>query len=283
MSESRTSNPQRVKRAGSVFAVKREILIKRRDFWGDHNGVIVTSKIEAMDIDDETDFSIAEILAPRYMENVLDIGEDYEDTIYLYDDPELGVKNLVSDDVWKRNFARYQKAIDYAQTRGGIWFDCASGSGYGSELIAEVAEHVVAVDIDPLKIKYAKKHHNKHGKVSFICGDISNLPLNADNYFDAAISIETIEHIKDCVPFLKKVYQMLKPGGIMVVTTPASQIGGGPNPLNKWHVNELTKSQFVSITSAIFDEVSYYSEHAVLTTGVLTEQLYGVCRKAKRN
>lgn len=204
------------------------------------------------------------------------------ETIYLYDDPDLGVCNVAADELWRRSFARYQKAIELTEVQGGIWLDCACGSGYGTEIVAEIADFVCGLDNDPAKIRYAKKHHARPGKIHFEVADITALEFDLFAFFAAILSIETIEHVLDCQPFLHECYRLLRPGGVMVITTPVSQYGGGPNPLNEWHVNELTLPQFYRLASPVFDSVECRIETQMFTTGVVTEQIFATCKKEKQ-
>jgi len=42
----------------------------------------------------------------------------------------------------------------------------------------------------------------------------------------------------------------------------------------------LTKEDFIKLTSEIFDETEYVvDEPVVFTTGELTQQIYGICKK----
>ena len=50
---------------------------------------------------------------------------------------------------------RYALSLELA--RGKSVLDLASGEGYGSALLAKVAQSVIGVDIDPDAVKYATK------------------------------------------------------------------------------------------------------------------------------
>lgn len=176
---------------------------------------------------------------------------------------------------------RYEQAIALSDRCGSLWLDCARGSGFGTEILAKAADFVVGIDIDPTAISYVRRYHGRQSKIHYRVGDLSSLGLGWEEFLDVVVSIETIEHVRDCEPFLCQVYRLLRPGGVLVVTTPRSMIGGGPNPLNPHHLNELTKEQFERLTSSVFDAVQYYSEWVVMTTGVFTEQMYEICTRRR--
>lgn len=199
---------------------------------------------------------------------------------YLYDAADLGIRRTrLTQTYWDRATRRYLKAAELSGRTGGFWLDCACGSGFGTERLAEFADYALGIDIDPPTIEYARRFHGRSTKVAFRVGDLTDLKLSWDAVFDVVVSIETIEHVPDCVPLLRQIYTALKPGGVAVITTPASTFGGGPNPLNPFHPNELTEEQFRRLMAETFDGSSLYGEEVVLTTGEHTRQLFGVGRK----
>ncbi|GAG55014.1 unnamed protein product [marine sediment metagenome] len=44
-----------------------------------------------------------------------------------------------------------------------------------------------------------------------------------DNYFDAVTLIAVLEHLKDYNPIIKEIYRILKPKGLLIITTPTTQ------------------------------------------------------------
>ena len=202
-----------------------------------------------------------------------------DERLYFFDDEAFGIRrNELEEHHFWRSINRYKRAIELCKRRGGLWLDAACGSGYGTEMISRVADYVIGIDIDITTIEYAQKHYGR-SNIRFGVGDIMNLEFDVECMFDAVVSVETIEHVEDPTPFLRRVHRILKPGGVMVVTTPISETGG-PNPLDRYHLNELTREDFMKLTSEIFDETEYVvDEPVVFTTGQLTQQIYGICKK----
>lgn len=200
-----------------------------------------------------------------------------DERAYLYDDPELGIVRTDPENRhWERWRNRYRKCIALAGRVGGRWLDVACGSGYGAGIISETAEVVTGIDIDTKTVLYARKHHSGP-KITFLNQNLLELTLPPEERFDAITSIETIEHVPDPTPFFASVRRLLKPDGVFVVTTPESQCGGGPNPLNKFHPNEFTREQLVAALKCFFSDVRIETEKAVFSTGIETVQLYAVC------
>ena len=71
--------------------------------------------------------------------------------------------------------------------------DIASGEGYGSAAIGQIARSVVGVDIDTASVDHANRSYGSE-RVSFREGDATKLPL-ADGSVDVVVSFETLEHI----------------------------------------------------------------------------------------
>lgn len=69
-------------------------------------------------------------------------------------------------------------------------------------------------------IRYAKQRYY-HPKVCYLQEDASapQLPQKLGT-FDAIISFETLEHLQAEKRFLNSLYEMLKPGGKLLLSTP---------------------------------------------------------------
>jgi 2-polyprenyl-3-methyl-5-hydroxy-6-metoxy-1,4-benzoquinol methylase len=161
------------------------------------------------------------------------------------------------------HLARYHFSIHYAK---GRILDFACGSGFGSNIIAAAAKkvtaEVIAVDIDPEAIAYAKGKYY-HPLVSFQvenCVDPS-LPEKLGQ-FDLIVSFETLEHVDNEEIFMRNIYQMLKPGGTAVISTPFGQGRGMPTS-EPFHVHQLTEGEFQDLF-ALYEEVQFYYQKGVL-------------------
>lgn len=142
------------------------------------------------------------------------------------------------------HIARYYFAIPYIK---GRVLDIACGTGYGCHLVAkdrkrEVTE-MVGVDIDEDTIKYATREYH-HQKVTYIQGDGLDPQLpDRLGMFDTILSFETIEHVADDRLFMDHLYQMLKPGGTLVLSSPFGRGRGMPTS-EPFHVHQLTPEEF---------------------------------------
>ena len=95
------------------------------------------------------------------------------------------------------------------------------GCGYGGTSRIAVERHAVdAVGFTVSKAQkaFADQQVVRNGTVEIICQDWMQAPLSAES-FDAALSLESIEHMPSRIEFLARVRRVLKPGGRLVLGT----------------------------------------------------------------
>lgn len=161
------------------------------------------------------------------------------------------------------HYARYHFACDFVK---GDVLDIACGTGYGSHMMAkkckDKVDEIIGVDIDQATIDYAK-HTYYHPLTSFHVGDARDADLvNEFGQFDTIISFETIEHFKNERPFLTNLYQLLKPGGTLVLSTPFGK-GRGISSGVDFHYHQFTYHEFQTMFRA-YDHVQYYFQEGPL-------------------
>jgi len=160
------------------------------------------------------------------------------------------------------HIARYYFATPYI--RGRV-LDIACGTGYGCHMVAkerkrEVTE-IVGVDNDPDTLAYANVEYN-HQKVTYVQGNAVDPELPAQlGMFDTILSFETIEHVEDDRQFMDNLYDMLKPGGTLVLSSPFGRGRGMPTS-EPFHVHQLTPDEFVQLFVR-FSQVEIYYQRGV--------------------
>lgn len=137
--------------------------------------------------------------------------------------------------------------------------DLACGSGYGSHLMSKYAREVVGVDIDESAILYAKKSYIRDN-LRFITGSADRTLLE-NNYFDVVVSFETIEHHDKHDEMLREIKRVLKPGGLLVISSPDKlNYSDLRNFKNKYHVKELYEEEFKSLLKKHFVNCKFYTQ-----------------------
>lgn len=161
--------------------------------------------------------------------------------------PEFHTQTLI----YAEHLIRYQAATDLVKNK--IVLDIASGSGYGTQLLANTAKYVYGVDVNINAVGYARKNYNGDN-IEFIEGDGEKIPL-ADNSVDVVITFETIEHIKDYKQFLREVKRVLKNDGIAIVSTPNdAEFAEG----NHFHLHEFEQKELQNLLSEYFKHQKSY-------------------------
>jgi len=139
--------------------------------------------------------------------------------------------------------------------------DIACGEGYGSAMLARVASSMVGVDIDEPTIEYARRAYADSG-VEFEPGSCESIPYKRDS-FDVVVSFETIEHIEDHAVFLREIRRVLRPGGVLICSTPDTDVYRHPDGENPFHVSELTRDAYEHLLSKRFANVRILGQRLV--------------------
>lgn len=144
---------------------------------------------------------------------------------------------------------RYSIALDFV--KGKRVLDIASGEGYGSNLLAKVADQVVGVDISYEAIKYSKEKYIKKN-LRFVEGSVYKIPFDS-NYFDVVVSFETLEHISDHNKMVSEIKRVLRPDGILIISTPEKvEYSNRGKYVNPYHEKELEEAEFKDLISSHF-------------------------------
>ena len=122
----------------------------------------------------------------------------------------------VGDQVQHEHLHRYLFALGYCVGRRVV--DVACGEGYGAAFLGKFAAEVVGVDSSAEAIAHALKAYGS-GNVAFHVADAASVPVE-DGYADVVVSFETIEHLDDQPAFLAELVRILRPDGLLILSTP---------------------------------------------------------------
>jgi 2-polyprenyl-3-methyl-5-hydroxy-6-metoxy-1,4-benzoquinol methylase len=114
---------------------------------------------------------------------------------------------------------------------------CGSGTFIGNYLQANPA---LGIDISQNQISYANQKYGSK-EHQFITGYPANIQLE-DGSFDVITIIELVEHIDrgQAIDLFKRAYNLLKPGGRLIITT--------PNYFSFWPLLQLIVSRVSAIS-----------------------------------
>jgi 2-polyprenyl-6-hydroxyphenyl methylase/3-demethylubiquinone-9 3-methyltransferase len=96
--------------------------------------------------------------------------------------------------------------------------DIGCGAGLLCEPLSRLGAQVIGVDPAPSNIAAAKLHADRgHLSIDYRCTTVEQMDVR--ERFDIVLAMEVVEHVTDVGLFLKRCASMLKPGGMMVVST----------------------------------------------------------------
>lgn len=152
---------------------------------------------------------------------------------------------------WLFHVQRYAYASTFAT--GKRVLDCASGEGYGAELLSRHAAECVGVDIDAAAVAEASVRYSSRPNLAFLEGSITNLPF-ADGSFGLITCFETIEHIgeADQVCAIAELRRVLVPGGILLLSTPDRLVSEQRGYHNRFHLRELSVADVEALVEPHF-------------------------------
>jgi 2-polyprenyl-3-methyl-5-hydroxy-6-metoxy-1,4-benzoquinol methylase len=151
---------------------------------------------------------------------------------------------------------RYALAIPYAENK--IVLDVACGEGYGSALLAQNASKVTGIDISNEAIEHARAKYFKEN-LDFSIGSVCNLPIES-NSIDLIVSFETLEHLVEQEEMIEEFLRVLKPEGILIISTPERDNYNKVDPNNLFHLKELDYKEFDELLSKYFKNVNIFHQ-----------------------
>ncbi|MEL4242395.1 methyltransferase domain-containing protein [Shewanella xiamenensis] len=180
---------------------------------------------------------------PQYSDEYLRECRNLAKDIYDIPRLEVGSKRTIWADTPSYH---YQLALEYLNSNMKV-LDIACGNGYGVRMMSTFLAEVHGADLDPEIINLAKAYtHEKN--VEYYIEDITNLSFEDDSY-DAVTCFETLEHIPedDC---LKELRRIIRPGGMLVLSTPQNSYGH--IPVNACHIVEYSLDALLKLVGRYF-------------------------------
>jgi SAM-dependent methyltransferase len=129
----------------------------------------------------------------------------------------------------RRSRGRMRQLAKYA--RGGKFLDVGCNGGFMAEAAREAGFDAVGLDIDAVSIGYAREHYPAN---DYFIGTVEAFTDQNSDHFDLIYSSEVIEHIPDVRSFCWAISSLLKPNGILFVTTPDITHWRRPSDVRQW-------------------------------------------------
>ncbi|MDR2835142.1 MAG: class I SAM-dependent methyltransferase [Bacteroidales bacterium] len=147
------------------------------------------------------------------------------------------------------HIASYEFALNYVKGKKVLDYGC--GSGYGAYMLAKEAENVVATDLSDEAVSYSME--------KFVSNNLIFKKIEDIDYqkFDVIVSFQVIEHVKNDKKYIKKLKDMLNPGGVLLITTPDRTdrlFRYIQKPWNVYHLKEYSANSISKLLSKYFNE-----------------------------
>jgi SAM-dependent methyltransferase len=161
-------------------------------------------------------------------------------------------------EIWYEHWHRYHFAAPLVAGRETL--DIACGVGYGSALLARRASKVVGADLSQSAIDSARASYVGVANLEFTQADCASLPF-ADESFDAVVSFETIEHIREQERFVDEVRRVLRPDGLFLISSPNKlEYTDRLGHTNEYHVRELYREELSAMLAARFPHRVWFGQ-----------------------
>ncbi len=142
--------------------------------------------------------------------------EKIKEQMYFYEDklaPEFD-ETMNMYDLNKRIKVVFDELLT-ENIKGKELLDAGCGTGWFSKKAVERGASVTSMDLGQnLLNEVSKKCESKK-----VIGSIMDMPFE-DETFDFAVCSEVIEHVPDPKIAMMELYRVLKPGGVLILTTP---------------------------------------------------------------
>jgi SAM-dependent methyltransferase len=161
-------------------------------------------------------------------------------------------------DFWAaEHLARYHFAKSFCIDK--IVLDIACGTGFGSAyLLNNGAKFVYAADVSDEALAKTQEALKPFPAENYqlIKGDGLVVPLGNASV-DVITSMETIEHIENDKQFLREVHRVLKPDGVLLISTPNGMITNPSKgtPSNPFHLREYFPDTLIEMLRIHFKEI----------------------------
>lgn len=114
-----------------------------------------------------------------------------------------------------------------------IILDAGCGRGFYLNYYRYVSDvNLVGIELEREIIRKAQSNLTHLDNIRLLNANIYELPF-PDDYFDAIILSEVLEHLEDDAAALRELYRVLQPGAVLVITVPNANYPFLWDPINK--------------------------------------------------
>lgn len=172
---------------------------------------------------------------------------------------------------WLKKFERFRKLNKI--------LDVGCGRGEFLEEAQKFGWNVTGSEYSETAVNILKAKN-----ITVISGDIEE--YSTTDYFDVIVSIEVVEHLKNPLQNVNKMFSLLRPGGLLFLTTPNRKSLTGVIIKSRWRVFEYPEHLFYFSCNSMNSMLvkTGFSDVKIKTTGISPAAIKnGILRKGKTN
>jgi len=183
-------------------------------------------------------------------------------------------RERASAGAWVPPWVREQHAARFRFTApllaGEDVVECACGDGTSAAaLLAGAPASLRGFDVDEAAVEEARARIGDP-RACFSTADARELPLEAGSA-GVYVCLETIEHVDDAAGLLAEARRVLRPGGLLVLSTPNRAVtnpgaGADARPLNTFHVREYVRRDLEALLAPHFERLEWYGQSPLSPT-----------------
>ncbi|HEX4308049.1 MAG TPA: methyltransferase domain-containing protein [Solirubrobacterales bacterium] len=142
--------------------------------------------------------------------------------------------------------------------------DASCGIGYGLEILSRArASAVTGVDVSAEAIAAATERFGEYA-AALVEADLRELPFEDDS-FDVVVSFETIEHVEEPEKALAELCRVLRPDGVLVISSPNPDAYVGDN---EHHVHEFRPAELRETVGGLLKNIAGFRQDAWLGSAI---------------
>lgn len=140
--------------------------------------------------------------------------------------------------------------------------EAGCGEGFGAEILAERADHVVGIDLKPALLIHARSRYPS-SNLDFQVMDCGRLGFQSAS-FDAVVCNELLEHLPDPDVYIDEALRVLTANGLFICATTNAELTfhkADGSPLNRNHFQEYSPGSFRKLYHSRFPQVGFFGLH----------------------
>ncbi|MFH1999119.1 MAG: class I SAM-dependent methyltransferase [Planctomycetota bacterium] len=154
-----------------------------------------------------------------------------------------GMENHLEDDhvreILKHKRKRAEMLLSHADLAGKRCLEVGCATGEFCSVLGELGAVPLGIDLGEDAVETARK---RYPRIEFLSSDIESLP--GEEIYDLVLAFEVIEHLLSPDRFFKEARIKLKPGGLLVISTPNYACAKRLGPENWVGLNEILEHIF---------------------------------------